>query len=209
MEKLQFNTDNLNLDTDVLCLDFANTVEWHASPQPIEYLNSYADLVGWAAQRGLVSDEEVSALIQAGTDRPVEAKAVLERAIALREAIYRIFSATAKSELPNNSDIDYLNQALQDSLSHLKIVQKGEDFSWVWQGEDDSLDWMLWPVVYSTAEMLISDQLKRVKECEDDRGCGYLFLDLSKNRSRRWCTMRSCGNRAKVRRHRQRQQSTD
>ena len=209
MEKIQVNTNNLNLDTDVLCLDFANTAEWHASPQPIEYLNNYADLVSWAVDRGLVSGEEVAALIQIGTERPAEAETVLVWAIDLREAIYRIFSAIANDEPPSDADIAHLNQALQDSLRHLKIVQEGEGFSWVWQGERASLDWMLWPIVYSTAEMLTSDQLKRVKECEDDRGCGYLFLDLSKNRSRRWCAMRSCGNRAKVRRHRQRQQSAN
>ena len=61
---------------------------------------------------------------------------------------------------------------------------------------------MLWPVAHSAAELLISDDLDRVKQCADDRGCGWLFVDTSRNRSRRWCSMESCGNRAKVQRHR-------
>ena len=67
-------------------------------------------------------------------------------------------------------------------------------------------DRILWPVARSAGELLISDKLDRVRQCADDRGCGYLFVDTSRNRSRRWCSMESCGNRAKAHRHYQRQQ---
>jgi predicted RNA-binding Zn ribbon-like protein len=80
------------------------------------------------------------------------------------------------------------------------------EFAWDWAEDPDSLDRVLWVVARSAGELLTSDQLDRVRQCADDRGCGYLFLDTSRNRSRRWCSMESCGNRAKARRHYQRQQ---
>ena len=60
---------------------------------------------------------------------------------------------------------------------------------------------MLWPVVQSAVDLMTSPELDRVGQCADDRGCGWLFVDTTKNRSRRWCDMRDCGNRAKARRH--------
>src|SRR5438876_1203177 len=96
----------LKLETERLCLDFTNTVNWHASEHPIEELPAYDDLVAWAQNVGLLTQP---------------------------------------------------------------------------------------------------DLLSRVGECADDRGCGYLFLDMTKNRSRRWCDMKDCGNRAKARRHYEKQ----
>ena len=69
----------------------------------------------------------------------------------------------------------------------------------------NNLERVVWPVARSAADLLTSDLLSRVRRCEDDRGCGYLFIDTSRNRSRRWCSMESCGNRAKARRHYARQ----
>ena len=63
-----------------------------------------------------------------------------------------------------------------------------------------SLDWPLWPVVWSAVELLTADALRRVLECANDP-CGWLFVDLSRNRSRRWCDMRDCANKVKARRH--------
>jgi len=76
----------------------------------------------------------------------------------------------------------------------------GAGFSGSWPAAD-YLDRPLWPVARAAADLLQSEQLERVGECADDRGCGYLFLDTSRNHSRRWCSMESCGNRAKARSH--------
>jgi predicted RNA-binding Zn ribbon-like protein len=86
-------------------------------------------------------------------------------------------------------------------MSHLRLVPGEDHFDWEWTGQEDRLDALLWPVGVSAAGLLASDDLNRVGECADDRGCGYLFFDTSRNRSRRWCEMRDCGNRAKARRH--------
>lgn len=196
---------HLQLEAGWLCLDFANTADWHASENPTEYLKSYADLALWAQHIGLIGQAERQQLTQAGESDPAQAEAVLAKAIELREALYRIFSAVAAGRKAATADLALLNGALPAALGHLQLAESNGGFSWTYSGTDAAPDWVLWPVVRSAAELLTSDQLERVKECEDDRGCGFLFLDTSKNRSRRWCNMESCGNRAKVRRHRRRQ----
>lgn len=198
----------LNLETGQLCLDFANTANWHASDHPEEELNSYFDLIAWAQRVGLVSDAEVARLLDVAARRPAEAGAVLERAIALREAIYHIFSARAQDLQPTTNDLAALNAALDDALSHLHLAPGAAHFDWQWIDQEGRLDGLLWPVALSAARLLASDELERVGECADDRGCGYLFFDTSRNHSRRWCEMKDCGNRAKARRHYRRLKDT-
>ena len=207
MATTEIYNDNLNLETGWLCLDFANTLDWHASEHPQERLNSYSDLAGWAKKVGLLSEREAQQLLHEAAERSSQAASTLARAIDLRESIFRIFSAADQRRSPQAADLAILNTALQETLPHLQIIASSNNFSWVWRGDKDALDQMLWPVARSAADLLTSEHLDRVKICEDDRGCGYVFLDLSKNRSRRWCDMRGCGNRAKVRRHRKRKSS--
>jgi predicted RNA-binding Zn ribbon-like protein len=184
-----------------LCLDFANTVSNHAGPHPTEHLHSYADLVSWGHQAGILSEEEAQLLFQEAARRPEEAQAVLARAIALREAIYRIFSSIAAGRPPQPDDVDLLNAALCEALSHLCCIDFADGrFTWGWRGPQNALERILWPVVRDAAELLTSGDLVRVRHCADDV-CGWLFIDRSKNRSRRWCEMKTCGNKAKARRH--------
>jgi predicted RNA-binding Zn ribbon-like protein len=191
----------LNLETGQLCLDFANTANWHASEHPEEELNSYSDLTAWAQRIGLAGDVEAAQLLEAAARRPAEAAAVLARAVALREAIYHIFSTRAQGLQPEVNDLSMLNAALDEALSHLRLAPGTAHFDWQWIDQEGQLDGLLWPVALSAARLLASDGLERVGECADDRGCGYLFFDTSRNHSRRWCEMRDCGNRAKARRH--------
>jgi predicted RNA-binding Zn ribbon-like protein len=190
-----------SLEDQQLCLDFANTAQWHASVHPIEQLNSYSDLVSWARKKRLLTSQEAKRLSRESVTRPVEAGLVLQRAIELREAIYRVFSALARKRLAEATDIGTINAALSDALSRLQVARKKGSFTWRWDEDEATFDRILWPVARSAAELLTSELLPRVGQCADDRGCGYLFLDLSKNRTRRWCDMKDCGNRAKAQRH--------
>ena len=189
-----------------LCLDFANTVGSHAGEHPNEYLRSYRDLVAWSRHAGILTDAEERCLLAAGEALPDEAGVVLERAVALREAIYRIFSAVAAARAPDDADLETLNVALARALAHARIVPAGDGFAWAWRDEQGALDQMLWPVARSAADLLTGGDLDRMRECANDT-CGWLFLDLSRNRSRRWCDMRDCGNRIKARRHYQRRRA--
>jgi len=183
-----------------LCLDFANTVGSHASDHPSEHLPNYVALVAWGLQTSAIDEREAKRLVREAERRPREALTILERALALREVIYRIFSGIAANESPNETDLESLNAALARTLGRLRIVSVKNGYSWAWAGDGDELDRMLWPVARSAAELLVSEELDLVRECASDT-CGWLFLDRSKNHSRRWCDMKDCGNLAKARRY--------
>ena len=193
--------DNLKLESGWLCLDFANTADWHASEHPIEGLPSYGALIAWARSINLLPDRTAQQLLRAADQHPTEAARVLDRAVALREAIYHIFAAVAKGKSPSADDQATLNAELSRSLAKSRLVWNKALFEWDWQNEDGDLDQMLWWIVRSATDLLTSEGIKRVGECADDRGCGWLFYDTSRNRTRQWCSMRGCGNRAKAKRH--------
>ena len=183
-----------------LGLDFANTLNSRLTAQPRELLNNYADLVSWSRQAGILTAREAEHLARQAACRPIEAVSVYERAIALREALYRIFAAVAGGRSPPAVDLETLNAILSDAFAFLRIVATGHGFLWAWSGVEDALDRVLWPIALSVAELLTSSALKAVRECAAPN-CGWLFLDTTRNRSRRWCDMKVCGNRAKARRH--------
>jgi predicted RNA-binding Zn ribbon-like protein len=184
-----------------LCLDFANTYEPPLGPRS-DYLASYAYLARWATHAGSLSEEETQRLILTAENSPSEAIAAYERADALRETVYQIFSAVARGEEPEISDLDALSAAHLGALEHCHIVRAAEGFEWARATSEDKLESPLWPVVFSATGLLTSGDLQRVKECPpDEGGCGWLFYDMSKNRSRRWCDMAGCGSRVKMRRY--------
>jgi len=191
---------NLELVGGRLCLDFANTVDWHASDHPREWLTGFSDLAAWSRHAGALTEGQARSLVRAAESGAEEAASVLERAITLREALYRIFSAIAARRSVEPADLATLNTALATALMHLRVIPADEGFTWDWAAGQGELDRMLWPVAWSAARLLTSKDLDRVRECPGD-GCGWLFLDTSKNRTRKWCSMESCGNRAKARRH--------
>ncbi len=183
-----------------LCLNFANTAEWHASEHPKEKLKTYNDLVKWARLSEILSEKEAQKLMQKAKKEPSKAQKVLKRAIELREAIYQVFSDVVKGNIPAKKDMAVINLNLSRTMAQSGLIHTKDRFIWRTSGGKRDLDSMLDPIVRSAAELLTSDSLERVKECADDRGCGYLFMDRSRNRSRRWCDMTDCGNRAKAQR---------
>lgn len=189
------------LDAGKLCLEFANTSDWHASEQPIETLGSYQDLVAWATRVGVRSEESARELLKQAEARPALAAQIHTWAIELREAIYRIFAAIAEASTPAAADLALLNEALPRAYTLPELVATESGFGWRWRGDESGLDGILWPILRSAANLLTQGELNRVGQCADDRGCGYLYYDTSRNRSRRWCDMNSCGNRAKSQRH--------
>jgi predicted RNA-binding Zn ribbon-like protein len=190
-----------------LCLDFANTMSWRGSDRQHDWLNSYSNLVEWGKIVGTLSDETAHRLHREAARRPAGADKVLKQALELREAIYRVFSAMAAGAFPKAADVDTLNAALAEALTHLRIFPAADLFAWDWIGDEGELDRLLWPVAQSAADLLTSEELKRVGECQGD-GCGWLFMDMSRNHSRRWCDMGDCGNRAKARRYYRRKKAS-
>ncbi len=190
-----------DFDSGDLSLDFANTMDWHGSEKPVEKLKDYSDLVNWGKQAGLISPESAKALLKDEAANSAIAESAYELAIQLREAIYNIFSNLYAGNSVPAPDLNLLNHLVRQAMSQLQLVPKDGGLSWEWAPGDEGAMRILLPVARAAAELLTSERAGRVRECEDDRGCGYLFIDQTKNHSRRWCSMESCGNRAKARRH--------
>jgi predicted RNA-binding Zn ribbon-like protein len=125
---------------------------------------------------------------------------VLEEAVRFREALFRIFAAVASRRSPPRDDLALLNLVLCRALAHRRVERTEGGFAWGWAEAADALVRMLWPVARSAADLLVSPDVARVKKCAGPT-CDWLFVDMSRNRSRRWCDMRECGNRAKARRY--------
>lgn len=187
-----------------LCLDFANTFGGaRGQIGAIEHLNSYGDLLNWARQAGLVSDDTAGHLDLESRNPAAGTVTVLERARRLREAIYSLFSATTAQMPPPEKDLAVLNVELARALKGARVIATPEGYAWGWTAEE-RLDAMLAAVARSSADLLTSPALPRVRECASSH-CTWLFLDQTKNHSRRWCDMRTCGNVHKVRRFRSHQ----
>jgi predicted RNA-binding Zn ribbon-like protein len=184
-----------------LCLDFANTMEWHASDSPKETLHTFADLADWAQTAGLLTKPEAQKLIRDAEANPEQAERVLRRAIRLREAVYRIFVSLTEGKIPAGPDLSELNQSIAKISNGAGIIQTPQGFAWSWNVDRDSMELPMGAVALSAAELLVSPERERVGQCADERGCGWLFFDTSKNHSRRWCDSKDCGNRERQHRH--------
>jgi predicted RNA-binding Zn ribbon-like protein len=183
-----------------LCLDFTNTAGWRGQPDSLGVLRDYEDLVAWTEHAGALSEKERRDLLRAVEAEPGKAAAAHRRAIALREAIYRIFSASAADRPAEPGDVDLLNEAVDDAYRHLCLAPVAGGFVWQWRDAEGALKLPLWKVARSAADLLVSTELERVRECAGEK-CDWLFLDASRNQSRRWCDMAACGNRAKAQRN--------
>jgi predicted RNA-binding Zn ribbon-like protein len=191
-----------DLDGGRPCLDFANTL----TSSGVDHLATYTDLVAFADQSELITPFDAVWLQAEGERDPLIAQGVVVRARRLRAAMRAIFAAIALDETPSDHDLSVLNFDLAASLGHARVVPQGEGgYRWGWAGRN--LDAPLWPITRSAADVLTSDAERRlVRQCGAS-DCSWLFVDTTRNRSRQWCSMASCGNREKARRHYQRQRA--
>ncbi len=185
-----------------LCLDFTNTVSSRDS-KPRERLASYADLLAFARATSALDEQVARRLLDEARRRPGDAEGVLRQAIALREALFRIFLARAEGREPAPSDVAHLSAALSSALAHRRLTRQGEGYALGWDDASAALEAPLWPIVESAVELLTSGELERVRVCglHESQECSWLFLDQTRARTRRWCSMKDCGNVAKARRH--------
>jgi predicted RNA-binding Zn ribbon-like protein len=191
--------DDLDFIGGELCLDFVNTAS-ERQPGPLrERLQEYGDLVRWAERTESVDGRTASRLRAAARRDTAAAVRSLERGRAVRDAIYRVFRALHRGEAASAADVALLSEAGAEATSSQVLVAGESGFELDWP-ETEVLDRAWWPAATSAVALLLSADVPRVKECATD-SCNWMFLDLSRNRSRRWCDMKECGNRAKARRH--------
>lgn len=184
-----------------LCLDFVNTRASHFDPEAREYVADYPGLVGWlrACEDGLDARESARLVAEARA-HPRRAAAVFARAIELRTLLYRVLGAAARGESPARADLDAFNREAAIALGERRLAPD-HGWHWIWR-DDGALELPLWKVLASAVDLLLDAEPDRLKQCPAPDGCGWLFYDASKNRTRRWCSMRMCGNGAKARRFR-------
>jgi predicted RNA-binding Zn ribbon-like protein len=182
-----------------LCLDLANTVEPRCGAAERDHLHRYGDLVAWAGHAGALDDDAQEAeLLRAATDRPAAARAAFARAVALREAVYGVFAAMARGATPAAADLDVVQRCYAAAARSATIVAAGGRFTWAWPRADLDRPW--YPIARSALGLLTTGPLERLKMCPTDEGCAWLFIDVTKNNSRRWCSMETCGAEAKIKR---------
>jgi predicted RNA-binding Zn ribbon-like protein len=186
-----------------LCLDFVNTVGSHGFEQAREKLCTFSDLVRWSREASLIDDAKALELLAFSEVNPSRASKVLEEARGFRETLFRIFGALQRKRSPDSSDLAALNKTLRKFPIRLEVRLQGDDFCCSREIAQMTDEWPLAPVAWSASDLLVSDQVHHVRKCADAT-CGWLFVDTSKNHSRRWCSMGDCGSQAKARRYYQR-----
>ena len=185
-----------------VALDFVNTVGNRGAARD-EHVATYGDLVAWAEARGVVTKGDAARLRRGAAAAPEDARAAYRRAIRLREAIYRVFQRRASGKTPAADDLATLNRFVAEMYRDAQLVVDGDRVVLETGSAADALDRPFAPVIRAAVDLLTGSQASLVGTCADDT-CGWLFLDTTRNRTRRWCTMQDCGNRNKVRRFRSR-----
>jgi predicted RNA-binding Zn ribbon-like protein len=188
-----------------LALDLANTVSRRGDPaRRKDHLETYRDLIAFARQSGVMSARQAGELIAYGEQHGAQARRTFQQTIRLRETVYEVFSAIARGKSPSAEDLNLLGNFAREALRHRSLARMNGGYRWEWQAKEGTpLDRVVWPMAQAAADLLTSDDVKIVRWCEAP-DCEWLFLDHSRNRSRRWCDMTTCGNRQKARRHYQR-----
>lgn len=187
--------------TDALCLAFINTTDNHDGiPSRDELQPGYANLLAWCVAAEAIDEPEAKWLLRAARKAPREASDIRRRAISLRRALRAIFRSIIAGGRPEQDALALLEREIRSTYAPARLSVVDGMATWHWPEKRD-LEHVLWPVVRSTEELLFSDRTDRIRECAGE-GCQNIFLDTSKNRSRRFCSPGGCGNRERVRRFR-------
>jgi predicted RNA-binding Zn ribbon-like protein len=112
----------------------------------------------------------------------------------------QIFYALVDGVTPPVAAVVKLDQSLHGAQGNRRLRWNKSRFEFAWvAAENSELQLPLWLLVQSASELLTGEAVQRVLACANQE-CRWLFLDTSKNHTRRWCDMKICGNRIKVRR---------
>ena len=124
----------------------------------------------------------------------------------LRESLYRVIAAAASGRKPAGTDLARVNASVGASMAgaHLRPHEGRFELSFAPEGAATLNAPIVAPVVRAAIDMLTSEAIQRVRSCADE-SCAWLFFDATRSGTRRWCDMKVCGNRNKVRRFRQEQ----
>jgi predicted RNA-binding Zn ribbon-like protein len=181
-----------------LALDFANTVDDPLGPERHDHASTYDDIVRWSVRVGTLTDTQAARLLRTAARHRADADATVERAHELRETMNEIFGAVADGAPEVRKGWTRLRPLVADAVANATLTDNGTGANeWSWS-QDAGLASVLHPIASAAADLLVSNDLSRVKRCAR---CPWLFLDSSKNKSRRWCDMNDCGKAQKIERY--------
>ena len=178
-------------------LDLINTVDWTRRGLEQERLPTFDSLTRWAEGAGVLGSAAVRRLRRLAAERPRAAAAAVEYARRTRDILHQLFAGIARGESPA-AVLARFNQLLAEAMERLEVAP---DYGWRWRGQESDPRSVVWPVIWSAAQLLRSNELANVRICGGD-DCGWMYVDRSRNGLRRWCQMRTCGTREKTRRRR-------
>jgi predicted RNA-binding Zn ribbon-like protein len=179
-------------------LDAVNTLDWRFRAEgPEELLKNYSDLLAFTAQAKALSPKQAKELLQSVSNRSGER--VLKSCRELREAIADVCYAALDERSPAGSSLKTLELHFKDAHQHQKLSWQKPRLEWDWSGSEHEAELPLWILALSASHLMTSDAMRMMRACGSPE-CRWLFLDTSKNHTRRWCDMKICGNRMKARR---------
>lgn len=182
-----------------LALDFVNSKSWRLSDEPNERLQDFSGFLQFCQQALILTPVQFEQASNLSDGNPADAASTLGQAIKLRELIYRLFRCKALSDEVSRRDLEQFNRLLKQAQQRFVSVE-GSSWTLDWGAELNTLNRLWWPIALDASRILITTDSSPIKICGGD-GCGWLFLDTSRNQQRRWCDMRVCGNRDKVKRY--------
>jgi predicted RNA-binding Zn ribbon-like protein len=181
-----------------LSLDFVNTVHNRHEAPLRNLLKNYLDLVIWAHFATAINRSQKERLLQKGRENQWKANQIYKESLQLREAFYDFVTDMINRDEVSQVNMQLINQWYSKASSNLELTRLDDHFVLDWNAESLELESVLWPIIRALVNLVTSEDRNRIKQCSN---CGYLFVDNSKNNSRRWCSMEICGNRVKARRH--------
>ncbi len=181
-------------------LEFCNTLAGWDGHGRWDYLQSYEHLAKWAGFVGVTTPEQTAALRRDGAVRERAAERALEQARGLRERIYAVLAGSVEPHA-----FERLAEDVHAAAARLRLRRTEQRIEWGIE-PDAGLAAPQLAVAWSAGALLTSPDLAHVRVCPG-YGCGWLFLD--RRGRRRWCTMATCGNRAKVRRFAERERAAE
>jgi predicted RNA-binding Zn ribbon-like protein len=188
---------------DERVLGFVNTLSARPTATPVERLLSYDALVHWAQEQRVISAPAAERLLSQARRHPHQAALALTRARELREALHALMASFDAGREPAPSVLETISAFVASAYAHGRLVPHDGALQWV-SSADDEVDRVGWEIARAAGRLVVSHRLGRVRPCAAG-DCGWWFVDDTKNRSRRWCDMKICGNREKIRRFRKRQ----
>jgi len=184
-------------------LNFVNTLDlW---PTPHDHLDTPQAALEWLVDNDLLHKEARTELLHRYEDSPGAGRAMLARLHRVREAMRSVLEATAAHRPPDAADLAEINRTLRTHYIY-ELVHGPDGVSLEHRHQGDPVDGAAARLTESIARELIQGSAARLRVCENDQ-CRWVFKDTSPTGKRKWCSMRSCGNRAKVARHRARRKT--